>query len=193
MALKVINRELLQKAEVVNRFHREVKTAAQFAHPNIVTSYDSDQAGDLHLLVMEYVDGVDLSQMVKDQGALSIAEACDYIRQAATGLQHAHKRNMVHRDIKPHNLMVTAEGIVKILDFGLALLAPESISSHDAVGPRADLTVAGAIMGTPDFISPEQAHDARRVDIRSDIYSLGATLYYLQGERSFKRMTARIG
>lgn len=183
VALKVINRELFQKAEAVNRFHREVKTAAQLSHPNIVTSHDADQAGDLHFLVMEYVDGVDLSQIVKDRGALPIADACDYIRQAANGLQHAYERGMVHRDIKPHNLMVTKDGTVKILDFGLASLAPAAVSSTDAVAPRSDLTVVGAIMGTPDFISPEQAKDARQVDIRSDVYSLGATLYYLLSGR----------
>lgn len=183
VALKVINRELFQKAEAVNRFHREVKTAAQLSHSNIVISYDADQAGDFHFMVMEYVDGVDLSQTVKDQGALPIADACNYIRQAATGLQHAHERGMVHRDIKPHNLMVTEDGTIKILDFGLASLAPETISSPDAVAPQSDLTVVGAIMGTPDFISPEQAKDVRQVDIRSDIYSLGATLYYLLSGR----------
>ena len=183
VALKVINRELFQKSEVVSRFHREVKAAAQLSHPNIVTSHDADQAGELHFLVMEYVDGVDLSHIVKDRGALPIAEACDYIRQAATGLQHAHERGMIHRDIKPHNLMVTRDGIIKILDFGLASLTPEAVSNTDAVEARSDLTVAGTIMGTPDFISPEQANDARKVDIRSDIYSLGVTLYYLLAGR----------
>ena len=183
VALKVINRELFRKAEAVNRFHREVRTAAQLSHPNIVTSHDADQAGDLHFLVMEYVDGVDLSQTVKDQGALPIVDACNYIRQAANGLQHAHERGMIHRDIKPHNLMVTADGTIKILDFGLASLAPEANASPDVVAPRSDLTVVGAIMGTPDFISPEQAKDARQVDIRSDVYSLGATLYYLLSGR----------
>lgn len=183
VALKVINRELFQKPEVVNRFHREVKTAAQLSHLNIVTSHDADQAGEFHFMVMEYVDGVDLSHIVKDQGALPIAEACDYIRQAATGLQHAHELGMVHRDIKPHNLMVTADGTTKILDFGLASLTPEAAPTAGAVEAHPELTVAGVIMGTPDFISPEQAHDARQVDIRSDIYSLGATLYYLLSGR----------
>jgi serine/threonine protein kinase len=125
VALKIINRELVRKPEAVDRFHREVKTAARLSHPNIVTAYDAEQqAGDVHFLVMEYVDGVDLSQIIKDRGALPIAEACDYIRQAAIGLQYAHEQGMVHRDIKPHNLMVTADGTVKILDFGLASLAP---------------------------------------------------------------------
>ncbi len=129
VALKVINRGLVRKAEAIDRFHREVKAAAQLSHSNIVTAYDADQAGDFHFMVMEYVDGVDLSQTVKDRGALPVAEACDYIRQAAIGLQHAHERGMVHRDIKPHNLMVTADGTVKILDFGLASLAPEAIEA----------------------------------------------------------------
>ena len=96
VALKVINRRLIRKAEAVDRFHREVKAAAQLSHPNIVTAYDADQAGDFHFMVMEYVDGVDLSQTVKDRGALPVAEACDYIRQAAIGLQHAHECGMVH-------------------------------------------------------------------------------------------------
>ena len=183
VALKIIKQELMRKPEAVDRFHREVKAAAQLAHPNVVTAYDAEQAGDVHFMVMEFVDGVDLSQMVKDRGALPVAEACDYIRQAAIGLQHAHERGMVHRDIKPHNLMVTADGTVKILDFGLASLAPEAIADADTVEARGDLTAAGAIMGTPDFISPEQADDARQADIRSDIYSLGATLYFLLSGR----------
>jgi serine/threonine protein kinase len=179
VALKVIKHELMQKPEAVDRFHREVKAAAQLAHPNVVTAYDAEQAGDVHFLVMEYVDGVDLSRTVKDRGALPVAEACDYVRQAAVGLQYAHERGMVHRDIKPHNLMVTVDGTVKILDFGLASLARERIADADTVEIRGDLTAVGAIMGTPDFISPEQANDARQADIRSDIYSLGATLYFL--------------
>lgn len=183
VALKVINRDLFQKAEAVNRFHREVKTAAQLSHPNIVTSYDADQAGDFHFLVMEYVDGVDLSKTVRSHGALPVGKACDVIRQAAIGLQHAHELGMVHRDIKPHNLMLTAEGTIKILDFGLASLTATADSSAYSVEVRSDLTAVGAIMGTPDFISPEQASDVRQVDIRSDIYSLGATFYFLLSGR----------
>lgn len=183
VALKVINRGLVRKTEAVDRFHREVKAAAQLSHPNIVTAFDADQADDFHFMVMEYVDGVDLSQTVKDRGALPVAEACDYICQAATGLQHAHEQGMVHRDIKPHNLMVTDGGTVKVLDFGLASLAPEAVSDADTVEARGDLTAAGAVMGTPDFISPEQAEDARSADIRSDIYCLGSTLYFLLSGR----------
>ena len=183
VALKVIKREFVRKTEAVDRFHREVKTAARLSHPNIVTAYDADNAGDFHFMVMEHVDGVDFSQIIKDHGALPVTEACEYIHQAAVGLQHAHERGMVHRDIKPHNLMLTAEGTVKILDFGLASLAPEVGSADEAREVRSQLTTAGAIMGTPDFISPEQAEDARQADIRSDIYSLGATLYHLLAGR----------
>jgi len=179
VALKVINRELVRKSGAVDRFQREVKAAARLSHPNIVTAHDAEQAGDTHFLVMEYVDGVDLSRLVKDRGALPIADACDYIRQAAVGLQHAHEQGMVHRDIKPHNLMLTAGGTVKILDFGLASLAPAASTDSESTATRTDLTAAGEIMGTPDFISPEQAQSARDADIRSDIYSLGATLYFL--------------
>jgi serine/threonine protein kinase len=193
VALKVINRELTRNAQAVGRFHREMQAAARLTHPNIVTAYDAEQAGDAHYLVMEYVDGTDLAKVVKEHGPLAVAQACDYIRQGALGLQHAHEQGMVHRDIKPHNLMVTPTGQVKILDFGLATLVrgagceardADEESSPSPVSRIAhrvppDLTTAGTMMGTPDFISPEQAGDARSVDIRSDIYSLGCTLYYL--------------
>ncbi|MEM6471579.1 MAG: protein kinase [Planctomycetota bacterium] len=179
VALKVINREYVRKFEAVDRFHREVKTAAQLSHANIITAHDADNAGDYHFMVMEYIDGVDFSRIVSDRGSLSVPEACKYIRQAALGLQYAHEQGMVHRDIKPHNLMLTAAGTVKILDFGLASLAPE-VKPQEGFGDiRNELTTAGVIMGTPDFISPEQAKDARQADVRSDIYSLGATLYHL--------------
>ena len=192
VALKVIHSEWVQKQEAIDRFRREVKTAASLDHRNIVTAHDAEQAGELHFLAMEFVDGVDLAKTVQNRGPLPVDEACDYIRQAAIGLEYAHQRGMVHRDIKPHNLMVTQNKVIKILDFGLASLAPQSTPgesiSDDATG---NLTMAGAIMGTPDFISPEQAQDARGVDGRSDIYSLGMTLYYLlAGKVPFSEGTA---
>ena len=110
VALKVINRNLVQSQRVVDRFHREVKTAAQLSHPNIVTAYDADQSGECHFMVMEYVDGIDLAKSVRRRGPLPISEACHAIRQVALGLHEAHRCGMVHRDIKPHNLVVTAEG-----------------------------------------------------------------------------------
>jgi serine/threonine protein kinase len=176
VALKVINRNLVENPAAVERFRREVKTAARLIHPNIVTAFDAEQVEDCHFLVMEYVEGHSLDRVVQTRGRLPLSEACDYVRQAALGLQYAHERGMVHRDIKPQNLMRTPEGRVKILDFGLARFLSEG-------KPATALTQFGVIMGTPDYIAPEQAHDPRAADIRADIYSLGCTLYYLLAGR----------
>src|SRR5262249_36762668 len=107
VALKVISRGLIDRPAVMERFRREVKAAARLSHPNIVTAHDAEQAGDTHFLVMEFVEGTTLARLVNERGLLPVAEACDYVRQAALGLQHAFEHGMVHRDIKPHNLMVT--------------------------------------------------------------------------------------
>lgn len=128
VALKVINRDLFRKTEAVNRFHREVNTAAQLSHPNIVTAFDADQADDFHFMVMEFVGGADLAQIVKDQGALPVADACDYIRQAAIGLQHAHERGMVHRDILV-DVIVMAD---TMMDIGYPVDALMSLCRIDA-------------------------------------------------------------
>ncbi len=199
VALKVINQDLVRNSQAVERFRREAQAAARLSHPNIVTAHDAEQAGNVHYLVMEFVDGTNLSDVVKERGPLSVSEACDFIQQATAGLQHAANEGMVHRDIKPHNLMVTGDAKIKILDFGLATLAdplqkPTAVdhsSTNDGAIASGNsgsqslpekqhhLTSAGTMMGTPDYISPEQAGDARSVDIRSDIYSLGCTLYFL--------------
>lgn len=174
VALKVIGRDFTRDPKAVERFRREAKAAAQLSHPNIVTAHDADQAGAVHFLVMEYIDGITLARLVDKRGPLPLAHACAYVRQAALGLQHAYERGMVHRDVKPQNLMLTRQGQVKVLDFGLALLAKELSGTG---GPR--LTEFGTIMGTPDYIAPEQATDAYHADIRADIYSLGCTLFFL--------------
>lgn len=136
------------------------------------------------MLVMEFVNGLSLAEYVERKGPLSVSHACHFIQQAALGLQHAHEKGMVHRDLKPHNLILTPKGVVKILDFGLARIVSEA-------GQAAGLTQENALMGTPDFIPPEQATDARNADIRSDIYSLGCTLYYLlTGQPPFPEGTA---
>ncbi|MCR9200557.1 MAG: serine/threonine protein kinase [Planctomycetaceae bacterium] len=179
VALKVIRRDLMTRQEAVDRFHREVKAAARLTHPNIVTAHDAEQAGSVHFMVMEHVDGIHLADSVVLDGVMPIADVCCCIQQVATGLQHAFEQGMVHRDIKPHNLMRTSDGTIKILDFGLASLSPMSLMDVETPPVRSDLTSVGSVMGTPDFIAPEQARDARAADIRSDIYSLGATAWFL--------------
>jgi serine/threonine protein kinase/Leucine-rich repeat (LRR) protein len=171
VALKVVKAQLVEKPGRVERFHREVQAAARLIHPNIVTAFDAEQVGDTHFLVMEFVPGQSLAQVIQERGKLPVALACEYVRQVAVGLQHAYEQGMVHRDIKPANLMVTSAGQVKILDFGLARLASEL--------PGGVATQEGYVLGTPDYIAPEQAEDSRQADIRADVYSLGCTLYHL--------------
>lgn len=184
VALKVIRKERLANPTVAKRFQREVKAAASLAHANIVLAYDADEVDRTSFLVMEYVDGFDLGRLVKEKGPLPVGLACDAARQAALGLQHAYEKGMVHRDIKPSNLLRTRAGVVKVLDMGLARVAEEDDGSSL-------LTQEGSVVGTPDFISPEQALDSRKIDIRSDLYSLGGTLYFLlTGQAPFPGGTA---
>lgn len=195
--------------ELIRRFQREAQAVAQLLHPNIVILFDYNEFNDTHFIAMEYVDGVDLMKMVQTQGPLAVPHAVDFIRQAANGLQHAFEFGMVHRDIKPSNLLVTRPssignrnrnpkgrdsgampkphdtplpvprgnpgGVVKILDLGLVRFS-ESLDDHDTLTA---LTMQGSVIGTPDYIAPEQARDASKVDIRADLYSLGCTFYFL--------------
>jgi hypothetical protein len=184
VALKVIRQDLTRDGGAVERFRREVKAAARLTHPNIVHAYDAEQAGDAHFLVMEFVEGKSLDRVVAEEGRLPVARACEYVRQAALGLQHAFERGMVHRDVKPHNLMRTPDGTIKILDFGLARFARETArAASPASGPApaeaGSLTQTGSLMGTPDYMAPEQAANPHEADIRADLYSLGCTLYFL--------------
>jgi len=185
VALKVIRQDR-QDTEAVRRFQREARAAAKLSHPNIVIVHDFDQVGDNCFIAMEYVEGTDLYHLVKEQGPLPPPQACDYTRQVALGLQHAHERGLVHRDIKPANLLVAGiqidpstkapvdltPGVVKILDMGMALLHGVD---KDSMHGMPD----GGLMGTPDYMAPEQALDFRQVDIRADLYSLGCTFYYM--------------
>ncbi len=181
VALKVIRPALLRSASAAARFRREVEAAARLDHPNIVRAYDAEEVKGVHFLIMEFVEGADLARLVRERGPLPVAEACEYARQAALALRHADERGMVHRDIKPHNLMRTPEGVVKVLDFGLAaFLASEEVSDQTVPSTEdPSVTRLAEGCGTPDYISPEQVRDSRAVDIRADIYSLGCTLYHL--------------
>ena len=172
VALKVLSKERTTDPRAVTRFEREMEAVGQLVHPNIVQAFDARDIETTTVLVMEYVDGQDLTHVLKCIKPLRIPDACELIRQAAVGLQYAHEHGLVHRDIKPSNLMLTRQGEVKILDLGLALLNMDQ--------PRGgELTSSGQPMGTADYIAPEQVSDAHSVDIRADIYSLGCTLYKL--------------
>jgi serine/threonine protein kinase/formylglycine-generating enzyme required for sulfatase activity len=181
--LKVVSKELLDKPGASERFLREIRAAAKLSHDNVVMAYSALALSESVVFAMEYVEGKDLAKLVKEQGPMPVVHACFYVHQAALGLQHACEHKMVHRDIKPHNLMLSRQGkkhLVKILDFGLAKATREGVV-------ETELTGAGKMLGTPDYIAPEQTLDAASADIRADIYSLGCTLYFLlSGSPPFK-------
>ena len=172
VAIKVLPKNRVEDSSYLARFHREAQAAASLDHRNIVRAYDVDNDGNIHYLVMEYVEGRDLQQMVKEEGPLDYLVAADFIRQAADGLAHAHKAGLIHRDVKPANMLVDQKKVVKVLDLGLA---------RNTSDENASLTVAfdENVLGTADYLSPEQALDSHGVDSRADIYSLGCSLYFL--------------
>jgi formylglycine-generating enzyme required for sulfatase activity/serine/threonine protein kinase len=173
--LKVMARHIMERPGLLARFLAEMRAVARLQHPNIVTAYSAFRLGESIVFAMEYVDGLDLAKLVKTKGPLPVAHACYFVSQAAQGMQHAHERGMVHRDIKPGNLMLSHSGnraLVKVLDFGLAKVTRE-------LAVDGGLTNPGQALGTPDFMAPEQIRDAQKADIRADVYSLGCTVYYL--------------
>ncbi len=174
VALKVLSAELSQDAAFVKRFQREVETIARLGHPNIVMAYDADEADIGHFLVMEYVKGRDLASLVEQDGPLPAAQAIDCVLQAARGLAYAHSQGVIHRDIKPANLLRDEHGTVKVTDLGLARR-----NTPQAGSAVSDLTQAGGLLGTANYMPPEQASDPALADGRADIYALGCTLHYL--------------
>lgn len=176
VALKLIRPEKLQHAAAQARFDQEIQALSKMKHPNVVDVFDAGKLGEMHYYVMEFVEGTDLTKMVRDGGPMPVIDACDYIRQAALGLQHAFEKGLVHRDIKPSNILVSRSNRqVKLVDLGLARLM-----ENDGAGEEANrITQEGFVIGTPDFLSPEQARNPMAVDIRADIYALGGTLYYI--------------
>jgi serine/threonine protein kinase len=184
VAVKVLPTAKAEDPSSLERFYREARAVAALDHPNIVRAYDIDQDENLHFLVMEYVDGASFQEVIKRAGPLDVNRACHYMRQAAQGLQHAHESaGLVHRDIKPGNILVDRNGIVKILDMGLARFFHDE---EDILTKKYDENV----LGTADYLAPEQALDSHGVDIRADIYSLGATFYFcLTGRTPFSEGT----
>ena len=182
VAVKVIRRSVLQGADATRRFEREVRAAAALDHPHIVRAHDADAAAGMHILAMEYVPGIDMERWMREHGPLSLEWSAELCRQAATGLQHAFEMGLVHRDIKPANFLVTRRSkadppVLKILDFGLARFSR-------AADGGTTITQSGDVMGTPDYMSPEQAQESKTADIRSDLFSLGCCLFYFLTGRS---------
>jgi serine/threonine protein kinase len=177
VAIKVLPTPMVSRLNAVQRFYREARAVASLNHPNIVRAYDVDNEGHLHFIIMEYVDGLSLDQLVKKTGPLEVGRAANFISQVASGLQHAHEEGWIHRDIKPGNILVNRQGTVKILDLGLAFMYT---SGDDGLTRKFE---PRSILGTADYLSPEQAMDSHEIDIRSDVYSLGATFYFLLAGR----------
>lgn len=188
VALKIVRPHLLNHPLIRRRYEREVAAALSLNHPNIVRVYEAGEHEGRHYLAMEFIDGIDLSRLGKEYRPLAIPEACEYIRQAALGLHHAHEQGFVHRDIKPSNIIVAGErhlpqavelAVAKILDMGLVRAIG---AAEEGIAPL-ELTREGVVVGTPDYMAPEQAKNSRQVDIRADLYSLGCTLYFLLAGR----------
>ncbi len=177
VAIKVLPQSRIEDSSYLERFHREAQAVASLDHPNIMRAYDVDQEGKVHFLVMEYIEGQSLLELVVSKGPLNYVHCAEYMRQSAEGLSHAHEEGMIHRDIKPGNILVDKRGVVKILDMGLAMFFDPSGKDDE----EASLTIQHdeRVLGTADYLSPEQALNSHQVDVRTDIYSLGCTFYFI--------------
>lgn len=196
VALKVMAANLADNPEALERFRREIDAATRLKHPNIITAYEGDSVGQRIYLAMEFLEGQELKRFLEEKGPLPIPLACECLRQASAGLQYAFEFGMLHRDIKPANLFVTWKGMsgmpnVKILDLGLARFVSENRDKR--------LTFTGQIIGTPDYIAPEAARNTKSADVRSDVFSLGCTLFELltgklpfPGKNMVEKLTSRL-
>jgi eukaryotic-like serine/threonine-protein kinase len=191
VALKVLRQDLTTKSDAVRQFQQEFKAITRLSHPNVIKTYEAGQEGRLHFFAMEFVEGMDLERFVAQVGPLPVDVACDFARQAATGLQHAHQAGLVHRDVKPANLFLLnpplpgnngstrkAEPVVKIIDWGLARCLRDPSDPNAGAGDDTE-EQKGALIGTADYVAPEQARNPTLVDVRADTYSLGCSLYFL--------------
>jgi len=186
VALKLLPDNLVNSPQAVDRFRREVEATAKLEHPHIVTAHDADEADGRHFLAMQFIDGADLLKIVQASGPLSVGQGIHLLTQAAQGLQYAHQRGVIHRDIKPSNLLIDAQGDVKILDMGLARIE----AATGELPSKSDLTRDGMVMGTVNYMAPEQAENTHLADERSDVYSLGCTLYFvLTGQNLYRGTT----
>ena len=176
-ALKILPPSFARDHEAVMRFRREFEAAGRLKHVNLVAAFEADEDRGVHFLVMEYVEGMNLERVVSEQGPLPVPRGLDYLIQAARGLEAAHEMGIIHRDIKPGNLMLDRGGTVRVLDLGLARIVDASNPFSKTITGR--LTQSNTYMGTIDYMAPEQAEDSHSVDHRADIYSLGCTLFFL--------------
>jgi serine/threonine protein kinase len=167
--VKVLPAAAAEDRELVQRFEREIRLLSNIEHPNIVGAFSAGEADGAHFLAMEFVDGFDLGRIVKLRGPMAVEDAVECIRQAAVALGYAHEKGVIHRDVKPSNLMLDQQGMVKILDLGLARVL------HNDDG----LTSTGSVLGSIDYMAPEQGNDSKLADHRADLYALGCTLFYL--------------
>lgn len=174
VALKLLHHQQITDPEIVERFQEEARAAARLNHTNIVQIFGMGACGSFLYIVMEYIKGENIRDRVEHRGAFSVSEAVTYTMQIVEALEHLDAHHIVHRDIKPSNILITPEGQAKLIDLGLA-----RVTSASEDKPEAELTAAGVTLGTFDYISPEQARDSRNVDVRSDIYSLGCTLFFM--------------
>ena len=171
VALKILSPERINNPRAIARFQREARVGAQLQHENLVRIYDFGESNGRYYLVMEYIEGKTIGNLISEQGPMPPATAARLVRQVALGLEHVHRKGLIHRDVNPYNIMVTHDGTAKLADLGLAIdLADEDRVTRD-----------GATVGTFDYVAPEQARHSHAADIRSDIYSLGCTLYHMIG------------